>query len=220
MLTIYLLFGMRFLYYKDYDGLKVKELHLDDIHSGDVFLLSYNNPMIIFVESLMGINFQHTAVAVKDKGQLYIIEYAGYKDIDKGVIKIPFSLWMKLNKNTYMLRNKIHFKNEEDEETLRREILKYFEITKTDKTLGGINPTWLRFMFPSNKYKGVNTNEEMICTEYTASVLIETGIALPSRGVEGFSPQDFIGLKGFNVNQKYSYTHDICDNSYILNFVD
>lgn len=224
LLFVYIIFGARLLFFKQYQNLEIKDLRPENIRSGDVFVLAYDKLIAAPLESLMGINYEHTAVAVWDfteRKELYIIEYAVYKkwkneDFQyKGIIKIPFSRWIKLNHKSLIVHNSIQI-SEEEEKELSGRILDEYEKTKHNEPLSAFNYTWFRFLFPSSEYKKIDIgNQNIVCTEYTVQLLAESGIINNNKSLESYKPQDFVGMEGFETN--YLYQKSISDvNSLIL----
>lgn len=226
-LLFFLFMFCRFLYYKNYSGLQVGMTTYESIRTGDIFIVSYNRPLLFVFEGIMGINYEHTCIALRDETGLYIVEFAMYphkKDLPdyRGIIKIPFSIWLRHNKSSFIVRNKINYSDENSENKLSAKIEEFYQKTKYDKSIGSLNLGWLRFPFPSDKYKKPVIGEtNLTCIEYNVYLLAETGIIINPRSLEYYDPQKYIDMKGFDVNEEYKYSKsEIIDVKMLYHMID
>ena len=140
-----------------------------NIKSGDIFLVAYHKPQNLIGDLLMKVKFNHVSIAVWEKGELYLIEYANYFDKYQGLLKIPYERWIKFNKNTTILKNSISLAKdgEKKEKKVERKILDYYYHNKDKMTefKGGWNMSWYRFLYKKNKYQPLDLNYQTTCTE-------------------------------------------------------
>lgn len=209
------IFFWRFLYTKKKVlNIQTKTLFRDDIKTGDVFLVDWQRFKNVLLSSFMRSSFMHPCIAVWDNNDLYIIEIINYFNDKKykGLIKVPFNKWYRINKKGLILHNKldIESKDKEDEkkerEVLAHNILELYEKYKNNiKEPGGFSYSWKRFLKPPPKYTKLEKFDDRICTEITAMLLIESGIVKANKSVESYYPDSFIGMKEFDTNKPYEY---------------
>ena len=123
-LFFWIMMGSRLVHFKRYDDLKVALLTKDKIKSGDVFLISYQNPFRAFGESFLGTRFFHPAITYWDNGELYVLEYAEYTREYNGINKIPFEIWYRINKDSLFLHNSLNYTGDLN---LSQEIERYYQ---------------------------------------------------------------------------------------------
>lgn len=242
VVALFFVIGARFVYTKEFNQFKIKNLYLDEIKSGDTFLVSYQQYYRIFEESFCGLNFTHSSTAYWENGMLYFIEYANYTEEWNGIMKIPFHMWFKFNKNAIILVNKLDIKQNEDIE--RKNINKniklfYNEFNRKDDLDSSFSLFgWNRFRRdyrnsnniishlwntllgqPQNSYKKINpeVNKEITCVEVTACLLCECGVVKKNKSIS-YAPSKFIGMKDFQLNDNYYFSdYFICDISNFKN---
>ena len=241
IMIILLLIGARFVHTKKFSHLKIKNLYLDEIKSGDTFMVSYQQWYRIFGDSFIGLNFTHSTTAYWENGYLYFVEYAWYTDEWNGIMKIPYHMWFKFNKNAIILVNKLDIdKNEEEErKKLNDRIGEFYELHKRKDDLdASFDLDWNRFRQeyrdskeplsrfwnyvlgqPDNTYKTLNFEESKrsTCVEITAALLCETGIVQKNKSIS-YLPSKFIGMNGFDCCDNFSFNdHYVCDISNFKN---
>lgn len=233
--------GAGFIRCKKLSHIKIQNLYLDEIKTGDTFMISYQNKYRILSDSLIGLNFTHSSTAYWEDGKLYFIEYAYYNEKWNGIMKIPFQIWINFNKNTIILINKLKIINHEKEERkkLGMNIEKFYqEFKRKDDLEPNFSLNWNRFRqdsnnpknvmsrfinllvgIPENKYERIDPdkNKLLTCVEITACLLCETGIVKKDKSIS-YMPSKFVGMKGFSLNNNYNYDeHYICDISNFKN---
>lgn len=241
LLIIYWCIGTRFIYKKKFNHYKIKNLYLDEIKSGDTFMIAYQQYYRIFGDSIIGLNFTHSSTAYWENGILYFIEYAYYTEKWNGIMKIPYHMWFKFNKNAIILVNKLHIKHNEQEERkiINDKIGQFYETYKREDDLdAGFDLSWNRFRQdyrnskeplskfwnkilgnPTNQYKKLNFEEDKksTCVEITAFLLCESDIIKKNKSVS-YLPSKFIGMNGFDCHDNFSFhEHYICDISNFKN---
>jgi len=130
-LSLSLILFARYIYIKKNQlDIPIKTLFRDNIKTGDVFLVDWQRINNIFLASLFSNSFMHPAIAVWDKGDLFMIELINYFDDDKykGLIKIPFNKWYRINKKGLVLYNKLKIKGDckERRKELADKILNFY----------------------------------------------------------------------------------------------
>lgn len=196
----------------DYDR---KPLDVDNIKTGDLFLISYNSTMFNFMESILGFNFVHPSIAVWEKNELFMIEFAEYTNLYKGLIKVPFKEWIRYNKNGTILKNSLSIKNDslEERKILEEKILDFYDKNKEKYSnfSNFNNLNFFRFFKRFGKYEGISNSSNLTCTELLAYAIFESDIAKKNKSLQYFQPSKFVGFEGFDLNEKY-----YCDENYII----
>lgn len=246
LIMIFFLIGARFIHTKQFSHLKINNLYLDEIKSGDTFMVSYQQYYRMYGDSLIGLNFTHSSTAYWEDGRLYFVEYAYYTEKWNGIMKIPFNMWFKFNKNAIILVNKLDIeKNEKEErEKINTKIGEFYEEFKREDDLDasfslfGKTGGWNRFRQDyrhsneplsnfwnkilgqaDNQYKKIDpeNNKELTCVEITACLLCEAGIIKKNKSIS-YLPSKFIGMNGFDCNDNYHFNnYYVCDISNFKN---
>ena len=188
-----------------------KTLFRDDIKTGDIFLLDWQRANNIFIASFFKNSFMHPAIAVWENNDLFMIELINYFNDDKykGLIKIPFNKWYRINRRALFLHNKLDIKddkNKKKREEIKEKILNfYLEYKGKMRQPKGLNRDWIRFWYPSKGYKPIENFDNVICTEVLAFLLKEIGIVKKTKSVESYTPDSFIAMKDFDLEEDYCY---------------
>lgn len=191
----------------------VKNLYLDDIKTGDIFLLGNKKHQKIIGDTIFMINFVHPSISIWEDSKLYMVEFAIYPD-QEGLIKIPFEKWIQYNKNKSILQSCLEIENEisGDRQILSKKILAYYEENK--KRINNMNKnfdlSWVRFPLRLKRDLDINN---ISCTEVLADLLYTIGIAEKDKGISYYHQDDFISLSGFQLNDKFYY-----HNNYLCKF--
>ena len=210
-LIISLILFFRYLYIKKNQlEIPIKTLFRDNIKTGDVFLIDWQRSNNIFLASLFGNSFMHPAIALWDKGDLFMVELINYFNDDKykGLIKVPFNKWYRINKKGLLLYNKLKIKNDSKEKRheIAQKILDFYNEYKGKMGQpNGFSLDWIRFWFPKKDYQPLNKFDNIICTEVIAMLLKEVGIAKKDKSVENYMPDSFIGMRDFKLEEGYSF---------------
>lgn len=190
-----------------------RNLYRDDIKTGDIFLVDWQRVNNIFLASLFSNSFMHPAIALWDKGDLFMIELINYFDDDnyKGLIKIPFNKWYRINKKGLILYNKLKIAKDSKQkrEEIAEKILNFYTEYKGKMgTPNGLSWDWTRFWFPQKDYQPLVKFDNIICTEVIAMLIKEVGIAKKDKSVENYMPDSFIGMRDFALEKGYSYKNN------------
>lgn len=192
-----------------------KPLDINDIKTGDMFLISYTGHYASVVKTIAGFNFIHPSIAVWENGELWMVEFAYYTEDKKGLIKIAFSDWIKYNRNTVILKNTLSIKNDssKEREILRQNILNFYEKYKKKYSnfSNFLNPNYFRFLNKFGKYDSITETSNVTCAEIMAFLVHETEISQKTKPISFFQSSKFVGFDGFDLQEKY-----YCDENYIL----
>lgn len=197
-----------------------KNLYRDNIKTGDIFLLDWQRYNNVFISSLFNNSFMHPSISIWENGDLYMIELINYFNSDKytGLIKIPFNKWYRINKRAIILYNRLTIKNESTDnlgvrEKLGEKIITFYnEYKGLIKKPNGLSKDWLRFWYPTKKYKKLENFDNVICTEIISFMLKETGVVEKDKSVESYTPDSFIGMKKFKTKNPYIYKNHFLVN--------
>ena len=211
---IYIILGSRLIYTKDYRDMTQNFLHYNDINTGDLFLVSYSNVDSITSNSMMGLKFTHAAICAREGTNLYIYELANYFEEITGFIKMPFSEWIKYNKNTLILYNKLNIVKDS---IIKRKYLsimfdKFHKKYKTDNVFNMVDFA-LRYINPEPEYSQLDfTKKNYACYEVILSMMKDVGIILDLKSTENYTTEDMIGMRNFKLRPSFDYTeHFIAD---------
>lgn len=223
MCVLYIILGSRLIYTKDYRDLKQNYLHYDNINTGDLFLVSYSNVDTITSNSMMGLKFTHASICSREGSNLYIYELANYFEEITGFIKIPFSEWLKYNKNTLILHNKLNIVNDNNIKRTYLSVM-FNDFRKKHMTSGVFNMVdfSLRYMNPEKQYSHLDFNEKnYACYEVVLSMMKDSGIIKDMKSTENYTTEDMIGMKNFNLRPAFSYEdYYICDIESLIGICD
>ena len=200
---------------QDIERYDKKKLDINDIKSGDLFLVSYTGYYSILAKTLTGHNFIHPSLAVWENGELFIIEFANYHKYLQGLVKFPFKDWIRFNRNTKILKNSLKIKNDskEEREKISRNILKTYDkySGRFSEFSNFFNLNYFRFVNMFGKYDNISKEENITCTEVMAFLIYESQISDKSKHLTYFRSSTFVGYQGFDLKNEY-----YCDENYIL----
>ena len=203
----YIILGSRLIYAKDYRNLRRNYLHYDDIDTGDLLLVSYSNLDAITSNSMIGLKFTHASICSREGSNLYIYELANYFNEITGFIKIPFSEWLKYNKNTLILYNKLKITNDS---YIKRKYLSimFDKFRKKHMTDGVFNMVdfSVRYFMPEQNYSSLDFNSKnYACYEVILAMMKDIGIISEMKSTENYTTDDMIGMKNFKLRPSFSY---------------
>jgi len=150
-----------------------------NLKTGDLVFISYKNLLGNSVRVLSSSEWSHCGMIFReDDGTLYILEVADYEPTTKsnydslysGVIKIPYTLWLKLNKN-----HKIGFRSLDNEvyASIKDNVFSEFmklKIYKQQK-LTDIS-SWKRLMFfEAYNEEEILLQDKITCIEFIVILL-------------------------------------------------
>jgi hypothetical protein len=185
----------------DYPETKIIDLNQDTLKTGDIVIVGYNNVFGKIVKSLTSSVWTHSGVLWRDPKTnfLYVIELCVYKKLKiKGIAKVPFDIWIELNKkhNLGLLKYSGSIEvcsNKMDE------IFKKYENIELDK----FNYKWYRFLYTQN-YKQEKERNIYTCFEFTIKLLQEVGVYKKNYLCSSYFPGD-IGNNNIKTNLNFYY---------------
>lgn len=196
----------------------------EDIRAGDVFLVSFESISKIISDSMFKIQFIHPALVIEEKDQKYVIELMNYKR-KTGFQKMELDEWIGRHKRDFVLLNKLEISS--DQEKHRKEIsdriisfsTKFEKGSQKIDGVGGFNSSWWKYNNPSGGYQDQEIKNKITpCHEFCVYLLIKSGIVKPTKHVDYFHPETFIGMKQFDTNHPYRYVDYFhCDFSEYIN---
>lgn len=209
----------RFFFVNDPDRFDVKKIKDNDVDSGDIFLISFENTTKLFSNGFFGIEFMHPAIVVEKNNRKYVIELMNYSD-KKGLQILELGEWINRNKNNIMLLNKL-IATDKDRKIANDKLISFaypFQDGKDKiKSVGGLGRReWYRYVYPSEKgyVEPEIKSNKTLCNEFTVYLLIKAGIIKPDKSVYHYHPDQFINMKGFVLEKEYMYKeHFLCDIS-------
>lgn len=139
----------------------VRYIYPDELNTGDLLCVSYNNLAGEFVGSFTNSIWVHTGMVWVDPNTnlRYVLEGAIYGgSVYKNFFKIPFETWVRINKRNIMSWKKYNGP-EIDPVMMINEFQRFNKIK-----LEGFNPTWLRFLINRN-YNTPNLGNKLTCFE-------------------------------------------------------
>ena len=207
LITVYIWLGARNIYNKEYHFFKIRNLHYDEIDTGDIILLSYSSPTVAFSQGITCMKFIHSALFSKEGSNLYIFEFSNYFNQKVGFLKIPFSEWIKYNKNALMMMNKLRIDDDsrEKRDNLSLKINNFRDNNMTNKEFNFFEYL-VRYLLPGTEYKDFDaTRTDYSCYELILNILKEVDIIQSLNATESYVTDDLIGMKKFNLNKEYSY---------------
>jgi len=214
ILVLSFLLYAKYLWTKDkIYKIPTKNLYRDNIKTGDILLLDWQRYNNIFISSLFGNSFMHPSIALWEEDDLYMIELINYFDDVKykGLIKVPFNKWYRINKKALILHNKLTIKDENGTNKHVRKDLRdkinnfYHEYKGRVGTPAGLRKDWIRFWYPGEKYQKIEKFDSIICTEIISFMLKETGVVEKDKSIESYTPDNFIGMNNFNTKRPFLY---------------
>jgi hypothetical protein len=207
LLVAYIWLGARNIYSKEYTYFETRYLHYDDIQTGDVLLLSYSDPITIFNQGVICMKFIHAALCSREGTNLYVYEYSNYFDDKMGFLKLPFSEWIKYNKNCLIMINKLGIENDSKakREQLSLKLNNFRNENMTDQDFSFMDYLG-RYLMPTVEYQDFdNKRTDYACYELVLNMLKELDIIESLKATESYVTDDLIGMKKFNLNRKYNY---------------
>lgn len=219
IVVIHIWLGARHLYNKDFHGMKIRNLHYSDIQTGDIILTAYSGPESVYHQGVMSMKFIHASICSREGSHVYVYELANYFGEKVGFLKIPFSEWIKYNKNSLMMINKLSIKD--DSKRKRNELALKFhlfrESHRMDNDFSFVDYIG-RYLVPTTRYKDFdNTRTDYACYELVLNIMKESGIIESMMATEQYVTDDLIDMKRFDLNENFSYEdHYLVDISSLL----
>ena len=207
LIICYIWFGARNIYNKEYTYFNIRSLHYNEIQTGDVILLTYSDPLTIFNQGIICMKFIHAALCSREGSNVYVYEFGNYFGEKMGFLKLPFSEWIKYNKNCLMMINKLEIEDDSKEkrEKLSLKLNNFRNNNMTDNDFNFFDYIG-RYLLPTVEYKDFdNTRTDYACYELVLNMLKELDIIESLNATESYVTDDMIGMRNFNLNKQYNY---------------
>lgn len=213
----------RFFYVNYPDRFERQKVTESDFESGDVLLSSFENVSKMISNAMFRIEFMHPSIVIENDDRKYVVELMNYGN-KKGFHMMRLGEWINRNKNNLFLLNKLSLPEGESgkrKEEISNKILAYsYQYSDGENkitSVGGLGKEeWLRYAYPSMEgyvEQDIKDNK-VLCTEFVVFLLTKAGIILPTKSVDNYDPDQFIGMKGFDLTEPYMYKeHFLCDIS-------
>ena len=202
---------------KNFNHFNVKNLYLDNIKSGDIFLLANTKPNKILGDLILNMKFYHPSIAFWEDSNLFILEFGVYPT-KEGLLKIPFMEWLNFNKNKLILHSSLKIKENEEKTRLKlsKDMISFYEknkdeLNKLDKSLNLNN---LRILFRLDREIKFNN---ILCTEVITKILYNLKIVESDKNISYYKVSDFVGLKGFKIKNNFHYNENfLCNFQHLI----
>ena len=209
IISIILLLFYNFAFHKDVDKYKIKSITSDELNTGDIILIDFQNINNFFITTLFKENFMHPAIILKEEEDTYVLDYIAHK----GLLKRTLAEWLAYNNKSIFTINKLSC-SQENREKLANNLENLYQFYKP-KLSGpsGFSWSWRRFWWPKKEYYKPYNFRSMVCLELVVYFLMEAGVVNKNRSVESFLPRDFENMKGFSFNDNFSFKDTYLVNS-------
>jgi len=212
LISIILLLFYNFAFHKDVDKYEIKNISADQLNTGDVMLIDFQNINNFFITTLFRENFMHPGIVLKEEGNIYILDYIARK----GLLKRTLTEWLAYNSESIFTINKLHC-SDEDRNILATKLENLYQFYKPKLTgPTGFSWKWKRFWWPQKNYFKPYNFRDMVCLELIVHFLMEAGVVKKKRSIESFLPRDFEKMQGFSLNDKFSFKETYLVNSLIF----
>lgn len=221
---IIIILSSRSIYKKEFKNLQTKNLYYDDIKTGDLLFVHYNIRHVL--QSLTCPRFGHICLCSKEDSNTFIYEYSNYFEGKYyGFLKLPFSEWLKYNKNNNIFINKLHIKNEK--ECDRKGISRKFNLYKRKNVSYNIlnfkkyYTDYLNiYDYDNNVLKEPKRENAIPCYQLIIHMLNNVGIIKsPKFNINNMKPDDMVYMNSFNLNPRFSYDEGYMANINSLKFI-
>lgn len=206
-MIVYIWLGARNIYNKEYTYFKIRNLHYNEINTGDILLVAYFAPVTMLNHGITCMKFVHAGLCSREGSNVYVYEFSNYFGEKVGFLKLPFSEWIKYNKHSLIMINKLGI--EDDSKTKREQLslkLNNFRNKNyTDEDFSFFDYI-TRYLLPGTKYKDFdNSKTDYACYELVLNMLKELNVIESLNATESYVTDDLIGMKKFNLNPQYDY---------------
>jgi len=208
----------RFFYVNYPDRFERRKVTENDFESGDVLLTSFENYGKMISNSLLRIEFMHPSIVVEKDDRKYVIELMNYNS-KKGFHMMRLGEWIIRNKDNLFLLNKLSTpdKRKEISDKIIAYSYQYSEGENKINSVGGFGKKeCFRYGYPSKDgYVEPDIKDnKTLCNEFIVFLLTKSEIILPTKSIEHYEPDQFIGMTGFDIANPYMYKeYFLCDIS-------
>jgi len=181
---------------------KQRQVQQADIQTGDVLGVSYRHLFGHLVTTWSGSIWHHTGVAWRcpSTNELYVFEAAIYGGNYRGVFRIPFDIWLKINRRMHIC----HLRLEGPIDTL--ELDNHFRSLEVIK-LDSLNWQWYRFL-QTRPYVDETPRTHYTCYEITIMLLQRMNIVRKELACSSYFARDVVHRK-LPMEEGYSYSEAI-----------
>jgi hypothetical protein len=169
---------------------KIETLNPNNFKTGDILTVGYRHGMGWFVTFWSKSVWSHTGtvwIDTKTK-EVFVLEAANYGGDWNGVIKIPFTLWIKINKCSDICINRIQTDSHSHVDS--KALHSAFEQIKGNK-LEAFNINWYRLLLKTKWYEETKP-EARTCYELSIKILQNAGIVQKKYMGSSYFPKDFV----------------------------
>lgn len=200
---------------KDFTNIQTRYLYYDSLNTGDMLFIHYD--VRYFLQGLTCPRFGHVCLCSKEGSNTFIYEYSNYFDGKYyGFLKLPFSEWLKYNKNNNIFINKLTINNEKKQD--RKEISDKFNLYRKNNVsynLLNFKKYYKDYLIRDleNDIKPPKQSNAIPCYQLIVHMLKYAGILESSKfNIKNMKPDDMVYMNCFNLNPKFSY-----DEGYMVN---
>lgn len=175
----------------------------EDINTGDILGVGYRHCFAWFVTAWSFSVWTHTGIAWRDPvtNELFVLE-AAYYDSPKyrGVFRIPFDQWIRINKNSYMCHLKLRYTGDGDTHKISENKINGVDANKMSdifhefeqiKILDSLNYKWYRFL-RNEPYVEETLDRHFVCYEISILMLQRMGIYAKKKRCSSHFARDLI----------------------------
>lgn len=198
IVLIFIFVGSRRLYLADDLPLVGSAVDPFNISNGDILTVGYQNAFGRFVTACTGSLWTHTGVAWRspETGELFIFEQARYDDKYTGVYRIPFDLWLRINRKHHICHLKLQ--GAPLDPYLMDKICKDMETIKTT-----MNADFGKY-FITTPYIDDPAKKNYTCYEVTTLLLQRLGVVQKKLSCGAYFPGRIVS-GGMHMEPGYSY---------------
>jgi hypothetical protein len=208
--------------YSDIDKKSLEIININDyetLKSGDLVFVSYKNLLGKSIRVLSASEYSHIGMIYRESlDSLYILEIADYRDPSdssskskdspesKGLLKIPYTQWLSLNKHHDIYIRKLNNKDYETKEIQSKILNEFIKLQKyKQQKLTDILELKRMMFFESYDEKKIEKLEKITCIELVVMLLQNLELMEKDAMPSSYYPCDLatnIFLKTYGVMKK------------------
>jgi hypothetical protein len=196
---------------KNFDRYYAKDIKVDELNTGDILLLEYQNINNVLLSALFFENFMHPVIVLKEEGEVKIIEQVA----KKGLVKKRFSEWLEYNDRAIILVNRLECPDEDRKLLGEKLSVMQNKYSKILSPAPSFSLKWKRFWWPEKDYHRPDYNN-MVCLEATAWLLAECGMVNKNKSLESYLPRAYEKMEGFDLKAPFMFKEFYLVNSFIF----
>lgn len=200
-----------FAFHKDVPVDGVINVKLDDLQTGDIMVVDYQNIHNFLITSLFSENTMHMAIVIREGDDIKILDYIH----PHGLVKRSVSNWLISTRHSIKIINKLEC-NELYREKLTAKLnqLFYFYEKKLLDGPSGFTLDWVRFWWPSQNYVPPREMKKLVCIEVMMYFLMEAGVIKKEKSIESYLPRHFEKMEEITLEPGYKFKE-----KYLLNTI-